>query len=763
MNEYQVIGKSSPRIDGKAKATGRATYLADLQLPRMLYGKVLRSPIPHGQILHIDTTKAEKIRGVKAIITGKQVPKIPFGFSHYRPNKLSLEDKKVRYIGDEVAALAAVDEDIAEEAIGMIKVDYKELPALFGPEEAMEPGAVKIHEDVEQNIAGRVYREFGNIDEGLRISDLVFEDTYETQGVAHCCMETRGALAYFDGSGKLTLFSTTQFPHVLQDLLSKALNFPHGKIRVIKTFIGGAFGSRMSMDPIDVIAPLLAQKALSPVKITNSRQEEFSASRFRYPMKVYLKTGVKKDGILIARYGRVITDNGAYSNQGVTVTESACGKFIALYPAPHIKVEALIAYTNKSWGAAFRGYGGPQVHFAIESQIDTIAEGLGMDPMELRLKNVIQSGDRTIHGWKIGSCGLEECIRKSAEASGWKAKRGKGKNRGIGMASMIHTGGGSKQAHGTNFSSAIIKAQNDGSVDVFTGAADLGQGSDTMVAQIVAEILGLSPFDVNVVSADTDLTPPSLGARGSRQTFMEGNAIRLAALDVKKQILEQASKVLNERVEDLELKDKEVYLKKRKDKSIPISAVVDIFGGGVPIVGKSHYIDTLSTGVDSKGYGNFGPTYTFGAHVLEVEVDPETGYVKILNVVAAHDVGKLINPMSAEGQIEGGVSQGIGFGLTEKIEWDEGKVTNPSFLGYKIPNVLDMPTIRTIFVETNDPYGPFGAKGLAEPGLIPTAPALANAIYDAVGVRVKSLPITPEKILKGIREKNDQERAKKKA
>ncbi|MDI7259500.1 MAG: molybdopterin-dependent oxidoreductase [Thermodesulfobacteriota bacterium] len=391
-------------------------------------------------------------------------------------------------------------------------------------------------------------------------------------------------------------------------------------------------------------------------------------------------------------------------------------------------------------------------------QVD-VMKGHPLNPLtrEERLRNAIKPGDKTIHGWKITSCGLEDCIKKSAEVSGWKAKRGKGNNRGIGMASMIHTGSGSKQAHGLNFSSAIIKVQNDGMVDVFTGAADLGQGSDTMVAQIVSEILGLSPIDVNVIASDTDLTPPNLGARGSRQTFMEGNAVRLAALDVRNQILENASRILNEKVKDLELKDREVYVKNRKDKAVPLSEIVNIFRDGVPIMGKGHYIDSISTGLDARGYGNFGPTYTFGCHVVEVEVDPETGYLKVLNVVAAHDVGKLINPMTSEGQFEGGISQGMGFALMEKIEWSKGEVTNPSFLGYKIPNVLDMPHIQTIFIKTNDPHRPFGAKGLAEPGLIPTAPALANAIYDAVGVRVKSLPITPEKIMKCIEERKKEE------
>jgi 4-hydroxybenzoyl-CoA reductase alpha subunit len=754
MFDYQVIGKSIPRIDGSEKATGGAVYLADLELPRMLYGKVLRSPIPHGEILYIDTANAEKIVGVKAVITAKDTPQIPFGFSHYKANKLPLENKKVRFIGDEVAAVAAIDEDTAEEAIEMIKVEYRELPAVFEPEEAMKSGSVRIHEDFEQNIAGRIYREFGNVEEGFRTSDFVFEDTYETQAVAHCCMETRGALAHFDSLGKVTLWSTTQFPHVLQDLLAKALNLPHRKIRVIKAHLGGAFGSRMSMDPVDVIATLLAQKTRSPVKLTKSRREEFSACRYRYPMNIHIKTGVKRDGSLVARYGRIVTDNGAYNNQGVTVTESACGKFIALYRVPNVKVEAVIAFTNKSWGAAFRGYGGPQIHFAIESQIDTIAEHLGLDPMEVRLKNANQPEDKTVHGWNITSCGLKECIVKSAEASDWKVKRGQGNYRGIGMACMIHTAGGSKQAHGLNFSSAIVKVQNDGAADVFSGAADLGQGSDTMIAQIVSEVLGISIFDVNVISADTDLTPPSLGARGSRQTFMEGNAVRLAAMDARDQIFKSASELLHADVKDLEIRDKEVRVKGESQKSISIYEIVNTLRGGIPVIGKSHYVDSIATGVDSRGYGNFGPTYAFGCHVVEVEVDPQTGYIKVLNVVAAHDVGKLINPMLAAGQIEGGIAQGMGFALTEKLEWKEGEVVNPSFLGYKIVNVLDMPSIKTFFIETNDPNGPFGAKGLAEPGMIPTAPAIANAIYDAIGVRIRSLPITPEKILRAIRDKS---------
>jgi 4-hydroxybenzoyl-CoA reductase alpha subunit len=760
MEDYQIIGENTPKIEAKLKATGRAQFLADLELPQMLYGKVLRSPIAHGKILHIDTSKARKLVGVKAVITGKDILGIPIGFSPDTANKYPLEKEKVRFIGDEVAAVAAIDEDVAEEAVELISVEYEELPAIFDPEEAMQPNAIQIHEGTKQNLAGTVHREFGNIKEGFKKSEFIFDDKFETSGVAHCCLETRGALALFDYNGKLTLWSTTQLPHILQDMLSRALGMPHGKIRVIKTHLGGGFGARMPMDPIDAISAILSKNACKPVKILNTREEEFVSNRLRYPMVIHLKTGVGKDGTFLVRRAKIVTDNGAYYNQGVSITASAIGKLIGLYRVNNAKVDGYVVYTNKSWGSAFRGYGGPQVHFAVESQIDMIAEKMGIDTMDIRIRNANQPGDRTIHGWKITSCGFEECINKASELAGWKEKRRKSKNRGVGMASVIHTGGGSKQS-GYNFSSVYLKMKNDGTIDVFTGSADIGQGSDTVLAQIAAEVLGLSIDDVNIISSDTDVTPPDLGARATRQTFMTGMAVKIAAEEVKRRILAKASKILELDAKDLDIKDKEICVKNHPEKSIELSKITSTYLDESPIMVTETYIDQLSTKSDTYGYGNFGPAYIFGCQVVEVEVDLETGYVKPINVAAAHDLGKTINPACAEGQIEGGVVQGIGFALTEKILWEGGKIINGNFLGYRIPTSLDVPPIKTILVESNDPNGPFGAKGLGEAPIVPTAAAIANAICDAVGVRIRTLPITPEKILEGIAKIKEREDGKK--
>lgn len=755
MKDYQIIGKSVPRIEAKLKATGKAQFLADLELPQMLYGKVLRSPIAHGKILHVDTSKARRLVGVKAVITGKDIPKIPFGFSPDAANKCPLERETVRFIGDEVAAVAAVDEDVAEEAIELISAEYEELPAIFDPEEAMQPNAIQIHEGIKQNLAGTVHRAFGDVEEGFKESKYIFEDKFETQGLAHCCAETRGSLAFFDHNGKLTIWATTQFSHILQDVLSRALGLSHGKIRVIKTHLGGGFGARMPMDPIDAISAILSMNTLRPVKILNTREEEFGSNRLRYPMVIHLKTGVGKDGTFLVRCARIITDNGAYYNQGLSVTASAAGKLIALYRVNNARVDGYVVYTNKSWGSASRGYGGPQVHFAVESQIDIIAEKMGMDPMDIRLKNANQPGDKTVHGWEITSCGLEECINKASQFAGWKEKKGKLENRGMGMACAIHTGGGSRQS-GYNFSSVFLKMKNDGTIDLFTGSADIGQGSDTILAQIAAEVLGLSIGDINIVSSDTDLTPPDLGARATRQTYMTGMAVKIAAEDVKKQILIKASKILNRETKDLDIKDRKICVSDHPEETIELSKIASAYLDENPIVGKATYIDQVSTQSDASGYGNFAPAYIFGCQVVEVVVDPETGYVKPLNVVAAHDLGKAINPVAAEGQIEGGVMQGIGSALIEKLVWEGGKITNPNFLGYRIPTSLDAVPINTILVESNDPNGPFGAKGLGEACIVPTAPAVANAIYDAVGVRIKTLPITPEKILAELEKRKKQ-------
>lgn len=756
MSTYSVIGKSFPRLDAAQKARGEAVYISDIKLEGMLYGKIFRSPFPHARILSIDASSAKKLPGVKAVITAADTPRKPFCINLAWANKLPLQDDKVRYIGDEVAAVAAISEEVAQEALELIRVEYSELPAVFEIDEAIAPGAPLIHTEV-RNMAASFSREFGDVGKGFREAHLIVEDEFETQPAAHLCMEPRACVAAYDGY-RLAVWATTQTPHPLRYELAQALDIPISRIKVIDKFVGGGFGSRMGVDAIEIVSSLMAMKTGRPVRIVNSREEEFETSRCRYPMRIRLKTGCRKDGRIIAREGIFYTDNGAYNGHGIAITGNACAKLCQLYAPPNVRFEGYVVYTNKLWGGAFRGYGGPQTHFAMESQMDIIAEKLNMDPMELRLINANVAGQTAASGHKIVSCGMSECIKKAADEAGYQRRGDLPANRGIGMSAMIHGGGGVKYYYGqnSNYSDAFIKLNCGGKVDLLIGSTDHGQGAYTILAQIAAEELGARVEDVNVVAGDTDATPPCLGLWGSRQTFAAGNAVRNAAVEAKRALLEAVADRLEASPAELDIKDGSVFVKEHPENNITFDDAVKYSYEvkGRPLAGRGYYDDPISEPVDpSTGYGNPCPTYTFACHVAEVEVNPRTGEVKVLKLVAAHDVGRAINPVSVEGQIEGGVAQGIGYGLMEEIVWDYGRVVNGSVIDYKVPSAPDMPVIVPIIVETDDPYGPFGAKGVGEPGLVPTAPAIANAIYAAVGVRIKSLPITPEKVLAALKSK----------
>jgi len=756
--EFSAVGKSFPRLEGFEKVTGATRFLTDLELPGMLYGKVLRSSFPHARIISIDTTRAEELSGVKAVITAADTPKIPFCIIPRVANKLPLEDKKVRYIGDEIAAVAAETEEIASEALGLIEVVYEELPAVFESEDALKPDAPLLYEEKGTNIAEHFHKEYGNVEKGFQEADHILDDRFETSPVTPCCMEPRSCIASFDGSGRLTLIANTQAPFSLRQELSKVIPLPIKKIRIIKLPIGGAFGSRLGMDSIDPICAFLSRKSGRPVKIVNTREEEFVTSRYRYRMAIHLKTGVKKDGTLVAREAKVITDNGAHNYQGYTITAGLCQKLTFVYKIPNIKFDGYVVYTNNVYGGAFRGYGNPQITFAAESHIDMIAEKLGMDVLDLSLQNIVEPGYETISNCQITSCGLRECLIRAADATGWRQKRRRPGQRGIGMASMQHAGGGIKIFFGNincNYSSAAMKMNEDGSVNLMTGSSDIGQGSDTVLAQIAAEELGIRFEDIRVTTADTDLTPMCLGTYGDRVTFVGGRAVQSAARDVKKQLLDLASEILEANIDDLESREGRVFVKGSPEKgiSIPELAEFSYFKKGRPILGRGIYDDPISKPDYGTGYGT-SPAYSFASQVAEVEVDVETGKVKVLRITSAQDLGKALNPMAVRGQIEGAMAQGIGSTLFERLDWVKGRTLNSNFLDYRMLTALDMPAVEPIFIESIDPNGPFGAKGVGEPALVPTAAAIANAIYDAVGVRIKSLPITPDKILAALEEKN---------
>ena len=755
--ESQYVGKSIPKVDSLPKALGTACYINDLSFPKMLWGKVLRSIYPHARILHIDTSKAEGLPGVKGVITARDLPDGRYG--PFIKDEPVLAREKVRYIGEPVAAVAAIDREIAEEALQLIEVDYEELPTLFDPMEAMKPDAPLIHEALnsyfcifpaiqEGNVCSRTTFVEGDIAKGFQEADLIVEDTFKTPMQHQSYMEPSGAIALVDPSGKIVIHSSTQAIFVTQSRVSESLKIPMSKIRVIAPTIGGGFGGKIEPH-VQPICVALAQKTGLPVKIIHTREEEFTASRPRHPSVIWGKLGVKRDGTFVAKEMVNVFDSGAYADDGPGVVGFGSLMARGPYRMPHFKIEGYCVYTNKVKTGAFRGFGNPQTGFASESLIDMAAKELNMDPLEIRLKNALVPGDSSVGKQTLQSVGMRECLERAAQAIGWKEK--KEKNRGRGIASVNHISG-------LLTVSAFVRINEDGTVALQVGTMDIGQGSDTILTQIVAEVLDVPIHEINLVTRDTDAAPYAWATSASRLTYTGGNAVRLAALDAREQLLELAAQQLEARKEDLIFKDRKIYVKGMPEKGLTFHQLgaISCWVKGGQIVGKSSFM-VEDPPFDRSGFSGFPfgtmSGYIFAAQAAEVEVDVETGKVKLIRCASAHDVGHAIHPQNVEGQIEGGFVQGIGYALSEEIVFDGGKVINPSFADYKIPMAMDIPPITPIIVEACDETGPFGAKGVGEPGLVGVAPAIANAIYDAVGVRIKDLPITPEKVLDALKGK----------
>jgi 4-hydroxybenzoyl-CoA reductase subunit alpha len=757
MKAYSLIGKRLPRVDAWEKVTGKALYTDDISVPGMLCGMILRSPLAHARIVRIDTKKAMKLPGVKAVVTGEDTAKMKYGVisrSAKYMDEYPLAVDKVRFIGEEVAAVAALDPDVALEALDLIAVEYEELPAVFTPEEAMKPGAPQIHDHAPGNISREFHIHEGDVEKAFLECDLVREDTFTTQSAIHAYMEPRAALASWDLSGKLTIYTSTQTPYYVQQHLGLTLGMNPDNIRVIKPFVGGGFGGKSDgLSAVEFCAALLSIHARRPVKLVCSRDEEFVAARRKHPTEITMKTGVKKDGTIVARHCRAILDGGAYCSLG-PLTTVLIGTFQTLpFRFEHFRYDGYRLYTNKPPCGAMRGHGGPQVHFAQDVQLDMMAEALGLDPLEMAVKNGLKTGDRSAAGFNIVSSGFRECLEKVSTMTGWQEKRlAREKNPkkayGIGLGCGGFPSGAGFYFNRTTSaqSSVIIKAAEGGGLSVLTGASDIGQGSDSVVTQIVAEVMGLSPEDIHLTSADTELTPPDMGTYSSRVTVAAGNAALNAANLLKEEVFKVVAEELEANPEDLMAKDGKVFVEGSPDIFFSFSDAVKRYqkkNNGAPLVVTGSYSspDKLS------------PTYSFGAYVCEVEVDLRTGKVKLLRMTVAHDCGQPLNPMSVEGQIEGCISMGMGYALSEQLSFDGGQTLNPSFLGYTIPTANQMPDIPITHVITDDPRGPFGAKETGEGSLDPTTPAIANAIYNATGIRIMDLPITPEKILKKLEEK----------
>jgi xanthine dehydrogenase molybdenum-binding subunit len=722
----------------------------------MLYGKILYSKYAHAKIVKVDTTRARELPGVLAVLTGDDVPEIRMGV--YKDN-LALKKEKVCSFRDEVAAVAATTPEIAEEALNRIEVTYEALPAIFDPEEALKEGAPLeealkegaplIHEAHKSNVLKMPWKlHYGDVEAARKEAAHVVEERFSTTWVTHCCMGTSGAIAEFDPANNLTIHSNTQIPSLAQkDFLNalKAMGIKDRRVRVVKPCIGGGFGSKLDTYAYEYIAILLAFYTRRPVKIEFDRTEEFIATSTRQPTITYISQGCDKDGKLLFRDISMILDNGAHTSWGATTPSVMMMPITTLYRVPNVRYEAKCIYTNNTYSQAMRGYGNPQATFAIESTMDMLAESAGIDPVEFRRLNANTT------------CGLVECMDAVKEKLKWDEAKNDGE--GIGLSSLIHVGGGAR-VYKSDGCGTIIKMDDFAKIDLFTGATDMGQGSDTVIAQIVAEELGLEVDDIHVIHSDTDVCPWDVGSHASRTTFIAGNSALGAARKIKARILELGAKQLEAPLEKLVLRDHHIVHKNNPEKKLEIGKLIRKahFSHGGQMLMAEYFFDPANEnmGKDFRGnmsIGNMSMTYTFGSHGVRVKVDEETGKVKILKYVAAHDVGKAINPLLLEGQVYGGVMMGVGYALTEQVISEKGQSMNPNFRDYKILTAKDVVPIEAPVLETYDEDGPYGAKGIGEPGCVPTAPAIANAIYDAVGVRIKDLPITPESVLAAIREK----------
>jgi CO/xanthine dehydrogenase Mo-binding subunit len=758
-----VVGKSVSRLDALEKVTGRAIYCVDVDLPGMLYGATLRSPLSHARIVKIDTSKAAKVPGVRAVVTGMDFPHV---FGPLIQDQPFLAIDKVRFVGEPVVAVAAETEAAAQEAAEKVKVIYEELPAVFDPREAMAEGAPLIHEKLADyvrinvdilpgtNIATDYAYSLGDVEKGFSESDEIFEDAFYVHSVAHSPMETHAAVAqYFQGSGGFTLWSSTDRPHYIAREFANGLGVSLDKIRIISNYTGGGFGGKGGLVS-EAIATALARFAGGrPVKVVFSREEELTASHTRHACFIKLKTGVKRDGTLISRKAEMVWDNGAYCALGPNVARRGSLTIFGPYRIPHMELASRLVYTNKEISGAYRGFGTTQMTWACEVQMDVIAENLGIDPLEIRMKNAYVEGDPYINGQILHSVGLKETIERVRQEIEWGRPNPKpqgAKKRGIGIATTI------KGTATPTDSSCFIKVDSDGSVTILSSSVEVGAGQKTVLAQIAAESIGVPLDSISIPHPDTQITPYDYAVASSRTTYHMGNAIRIAGQKVRRKILEIAGEVLKTDPAALCLSEGKIVKEGAGEQMTLKALLARKFGAkGGAIVEEGYFTPEKSLLLEAlpgrKGMSSI--FWMFATHAAEVEVDTETGVVKVIKIAAAHDLGRAIHPLACEQQIQGAVIMGLSNTLFEEFKREDGRILNDTLADYKLAGVTDVPEIVPILVECPHSEGPFGAKGMGEPAAAPTAPAIAGAIFDAVGIRFKELPITREKVLAAIKEK----------
>lgn len=771
MGELDYVGKRILRKDGPDKVTGKAIYSVDIQLRGKLVGRILRSPHAHARILNIDTRLALQVPGVKAIITAKDTLGIKHGFvetPRYPADQYPLAMDKVRFMGEEVAAVAATDVYAADKALSLIDVTYEPLPAVFDPEEAMLPGAPEIHpthpkvkEDL-LNIGGKTVSSWGDVEAGFQEADYVREDRFESHLRTHGYLEPQATVASFNSDGKLDVWTSSQGPFIKRAKLAKTLGLPQSSVRVRKAYVGGAFGGKIDLFSHEFCAALLSIKTCRPVEIIATREEIFTAYRHGQPLIVTIKTGVKKDGTIVAQQIKTINNSGAYRGSGVVVIFLVWGFAMAPYRIPNLEYEGYSVYTNNPIRTPQRGHGAPQMRFAVESQLDMIAEELGLSPIDIRLKNARNSGEMLPNGDNVHNCGLKDCLRDIAKHTGFMAKFGHRQNgkegryqKGIGIGVSSYFGGSLIYP---NSSSVLVKMNDDGSVTLLTGAMDIGQGAETILSQIVAEELKLPMEEIQVVAADTETTPVDIGSWISGNAYVCGNATRVAAGNVRQRLMELAAEELEANMEDLMVRDKRVYVSGSPDHGLSYERLVALCiqkHRGDPIIGHGHWRTMRDEPVHpslASTKGRWTENYAFDAQTAEVEVDTETGKVRLLKAVTAHDCGFPINPLLVEGQIDGQISMALGHAFMEEVMMEKGRTLNPSWLDYRMPSIRNMAESEHLDVITEQ-YRigkPYRTKEVGEGYVSAILAAIANAIYDAVGVRLFETPFTPEKILRGL-------------
>jgi CO/xanthine dehydrogenase Mo-binding subunit len=751
-----TLGRDTPQVNARAKVLGRATYTGDIKLPGMLFGKVLRSPYPSARIVSIDTSAALALPGVKAVITGDDAPAARWGIAH--KDRHILAKGRVRFAGEEVAAVAAVSEKIARDALDLIRVTYEEDVPILSPQEALDPEALPLHDGAD-NVSHQIRFHRGNVDAAFAAAHCVHEQTYTTHAQYPGYMEPMGTVAWLDADERLQVWASTQSVFLARARLAGALEMPVSRIRVMAPAIGGGFGGKIVEDANTLVAALLALKAQAPVRLVNDRLEDFLAACSSLPERITLRLGMDREGRIVAKDVHIVADCGAYSGLCAEIMHVSAMRSDNMHRLEHVRCDAKLVYTNNPPHGAFRGFGGTQMLFAINSHIDTMAHMLGLDPVAIHRLNAIGVGETSVHGWRIGSTGLLQCLTQCTQAVGWDDLRDRPKTgsrrRGFGVATAMHVSG-NRTIGNWDGSTVFLKVNEDGRVVVHCAEGDMGQGAMTMLAQIVAHELDIPLSHVHVSSPDTDISPYAIGSLASRVTIVSGNAAIVAAKAARAQLMEVAVSMLGVDVQALVLAGGGVHVKDQPSQRRTLAELARQHiwrhgGEGLQVKG-TWDAQTVMFDKDTL-MGNIAPAYSFAAQAVEVEVDTETGQVQVLQSFVADDCGKALNPMAVHGQSNGAAAQAIGWTLYEQLHLEGGRLANTDFADYTMPTIDALPEMRSGVVESIDPNGPYGAKGASETAILPGAPAIANAVYDAVGVRIVDLPITPEKVLAALQAK----------